>query len=40
VKGETKATIRCIPFDQPGGEGACIACGQAATQRVIMARAY
>lgn len=40
VKGETKATIRCIPFDQPGGEGACIVCGQAATQRVIMARAY
>jgi prolyl-tRNA synthetase len=40
VKGETKATIRCIPFDQPGGAGPCIICGQPATQRVIMARAY
>jgi prolyl-tRNA synthetase len=48
VKGETKATIRCIPFDQPNLERraaelappACIVCGQAATQRVIMARAY
>jgi prolyl-tRNA synthetase len=40
VKAETKATIRCIPFDQPGGEGVCIACGQPARQQVIMARAY
>ncbi len=40
VKAETKATIRCIPFDQPGGEGPCIACGERATERVIVARAY
>jgi len=40
VKAETKATIRCIPLDQPGGEGPCIACGRTATQQVIMARAY
>jgi prolyl-tRNA synthetase len=40
LKAETKATIRCIPFDQPGGEGPCIACGERSTQRVIMARAY
>lgn len=40
VKAETKATIRCIPFDQPGGSGPCIACGRAATRQVIMARAY
>jgi prolyl-tRNA synthetase len=40
VKAETKATIRCIPFDQPGGEGQCIVCGRPATQQVIMARAY
>jgi prolyl-tRNA synthetase len=40
VKQETKATIRCIPLDQPGGSGPCIACGETATQQVIMARAY
>jgi prolyl-tRNA synthetase len=40
VKNETKATIRCIPFEQPGGEGPCIVCGAASTQKVIMARAY
>jgi len=40
VKQETKATIRCIPLDQPGGSGACIACGSESTQQVIMARAY
>jgi prolyl-tRNA synthetase len=40
LKAETKATIRCIPFDQPDGDGPCIACGGASTQRVIMARAY
>ncbi len=42
VKTETKATIRCIPFDQDGaGEsGACIACDVPATQRAIFARAY
>jgi prolyl-tRNA synthetase len=40
IKGETKATIRCIPFDQPGGEGPCIACGNSATVQAIVARAY
>jgi prolyl-tRNA synthetase len=40
VKNETKATIRCIPLDQPSGEGRCIVCGGSSTQRVIMARAY
>ena len=40
VKAETKATIRCIPFDQPGGSGPCVVCGRTATQQVIMARAY
>lgn len=40
VKNETKATIRCIPFEGQGGEGPCIACGGTSTQRVIMARAY
>lgn len=40
IKGETKATIRCIPFDQPDGEGACLVCGQLATEQAIVARAY
>jgi prolyl-tRNA synthetase len=40
IKNETKATIRCIPFDQPGGEGACIACGERTATSVIVARAY
>lgn len=40
VKAETKATIRCIPFDQPGVPGTCIVCGGASEQEVIWARAY
>ena len=40
VKAETKATIRCIPFDQPGGSGKCIVCGGESDTEVIMARAY
>ncbi len=40
IKESTKATVRCIPLDQPGGEGICIHCGERATQRAIFARAY
>jgi prolyl-tRNA synthetase len=40
VKAETKATIRCLPRDQPAESGACIVCGGASGQRVIFARAY
>ncbi|MCX8023940.1 MAG: proline--tRNA ligase [Thermanaerothrix sp.] len=40
VKEDTKATTRCIPLEQPGGEGRCIVCGQRATQKVYFARAY
>ncbi|MEJ7839338.1 MAG: proline--tRNA ligase [Thermomicrobiales bacterium] len=40
VKTETKATIRCIPFDQPASLGPCIVCGNRATSQVIIARAY
>jgi prolyl-tRNA synthetase len=40
VKEETKATIRNIPLDQPGGEGVCIHCGEPAAERVIFSRAY
>jgi len=40
VKEDTKATTRCIPLDQPGGEGPCIVCGQTSRRKVIFARAY
>ena len=40
LKGETKATTRCIPFDQPGGAGKCAMCGAEAKEQAIFARAY
>ncbi|MFU8771120.1 MAG: proline--tRNA ligase [Anaerolineales bacterium] len=40
IKEETTATTRCIPLDQPTGNGRCIYCGNNATERVIFARAY
>jgi prolyl-tRNA synthetase len=40
VKEDTKATIRCIPFDQPEEEGQCIVCGEQADEKVYFARAY
>ena len=40
IKEETKATIRCIPLDQPGTKGRCIYCGEGADQVALFARAY
>ena len=40
IKSETKATNRCIPMDQPGGEGKCIHCGKAAKEKAIFGKAY
>jgi prolyl-tRNA synthetase len=40
VQDETKATTRCIPFEQEGGSGQCAVCGSAAEEKVIWARAY
>jgi len=40
IKEETKATTRCIPFEQPGGDARCIYCGQPANEKVYFARAY
>jgi prolyl-tRNA synthetase len=40
VKTETKATIRCIPFEGTTERGTCILCGRASERRVIFARAY
>ena len=40
VKDETGATIRCFPFDQPDGTGACVKTGQPAQKVALFARAY
>ena len=40
IKNETKATIRCIPFDQPEASGKCIYTGEPSSQQVIFAKAY
>ena len=40
IKEKTKATIRCIPFNNPAEEGKCILTGKPSTQRVLFARAY
>jgi prolyl-tRNA synthetase len=40
IKEDTKATIRCIPFDQSKEPGKCIVCGKHATEKAYIARAY
>ncbi|NLA48327.1 MAG: proline--tRNA ligase, partial [Bacteroidales bacterium] len=40
IKEETKATIRCIPFDSPDEEGKCIYSGKPSVRRVLFSRAY
>ena len=40
IKAETKATIRCIPFEGDKTQGQCIYTGKPSTQRVIFAIAY
>ena len=40
IKEETKATIRCIPFDSPDEEGKCIYSGKPSKRRVLFARSY
>jgi prolyl-tRNA synthetase len=40
VKEETKATLRCIPLNQPAEEGVCIYCGKPAKERAYFAKAY
>jgi len=40
IKEETKATIRCIPFDAPDEEGKCMVTGKPSKRRVIFALAY
>ncbi len=40
IKEETKATIRCIPFDQSKEEGKCVYSGKPSKGRVLFAKAY
>ena len=40
IKDETKATIRCIPFDQVPEEGVCMYSGKPSKGRVIFALSY
>jgi prolyl-tRNA synthetase len=40
IKEETRATMRCIPLEQPGGTGKCVYCAAPANERAIFGRAY
>ncbi len=40
IKEETKATIRCIPFDGDKTQGVCMVTGKPSAQRVLFARSY
>lgn len=40
IKERTKATIRCIPLNNPQEEGKCILTGKPSKERVLFARAY
>jgi prolyl-tRNA synthetase len=40
IKEATKATIRCIPFDNPQEAGVCVFSGKPSTERVLFAKAY
>jgi prolyl-tRNA synthetase len=40
IAAETKATIRCIPFDRKKEVGKCILTGQPSEGRVVFAKAY
>jgi prolyl-tRNA synthetase len=40
IKEETKATIRCIPLNNPLESGKCVKTGKPSSQRVLFARSY
>ena len=40
IKELSKATIRCVPFQNQAEAGSCILTGKPSTQRVLFARAY
>ncbi|MEQ1827061.1 MAG: hypothetical protein ABL921_13995 [Pirellula sp.] len=37
---ELKVTIRCIPLDQPPGEGTCFVTGKKTATMAIFAKSY
>ncbi len=40
IKEETKATVRCIPFEGQGAEGTCIYTGKPTKTQVLFAQSY
>ncbi len=40
IQEDTKATIRCLAFDQPEERGACVRCGKPSGKRAHFAKAY
>ena len=40
IQEETKATIRCLAFDQPAESGRCIVCDGTSNKRAHFAKAY
>jgi prolyl-tRNA synthetase len=40
IKEETGATVRCIPFEQPGGSGKCFFTGKSADMIALFSKAY
>ena len=40
IKELTKATVRCIPLNNPQEDGKCILTGNPSKERVLFARAY
>jgi prolyl-tRNA synthetase len=40
IKETTKATLRCIPLEQPVGKGICIQCGKPSSELAIFGKAY
>lgn len=40
IKEDTKATLRCIPIEQPGGKGKCIFSGEETIEKAYFAKSY
>ncbi len=40
IKEETKATIRCIPNEEPESPGKCVYSGETSSRKVLFAKAY
>lgn len=40
IKEDTKATMRCLPFDAPIERGKCVICGEGSSKKPYFAKAY